>query len=190
MGVTAHGWPNERTNNYPPSNAVDGDISTCTYTTQAYTNVKPCWLGLDFGSVQAVNRIRLWKDDEGGWGVDDPKDLVIQYTTDLGPMASRTWQNVANLSNGFGGTELLQATSVNSDGTVVGDEHDSVYEGHGWASLKFSTVAATGVAVGFSTRTTVHANHYKVHEFEAHVETVPVGSGTWGKIKALYTAEN
>jgi hypothetical protein len=61
-----------------------------------------------------------------------------------------------------------------------------VNEGDGWASLTFSTVAATGVRICFTTTTCTY-NHYKVHEFEAYYEpTISVEGMTWGRIKSLY----
>ncbi len=165
-GVTAHGWPNERPSaqGNEPALAVDGNLNTFTWTTFS-GNTLPAHLGLDFHQSTNVNRIRLWKNPQFG-----PHNLEILFTNDntATPLSSRTFQNVSGLVNGFNGTELLVASSVNSNGTVVTDSHDSVNGGHGWASLTFDTVQATGIAVRF---TSSSFNHYKVYEFEAHLES-------------------
>ena len=101
-----------------------------------------------------------------------PKNLVIQYTTDLIPLTSRSWNNVSNLVNGYYGIELLDATAVNPDGTVIEDLHDSIHEDDGWASLSFDPVQATGIRISFSKTpgTTYPYIHYKVYEIEAHAD--------------------
>jgi hypothetical protein len=170
------GFPNERTSNDPPSNAIDGNIATFTWTTEAYNVENPSHLAIGFAST-AVNRLRLWKTPEGGGG-QPIKDLTIQYTTDAGPLAFRSWTTVTDLTNGFNGTELFQATSVNSNGTVTGDVHDSVGN-DGWASLTFDTVTATGIRISFTLPAPApgcgafgsSCNHYRVGEFEAHFDT-------------------
>ena len=171
-GTSAYGWPNERTSNQPPLLAVDGDISTFTWTTEAF-NTQPGNLGLDFGHSVSVNRIRLYKDNDGGGvgGTNAPniKDLDIYYTTDSTgiPLKDRTFTHVSNMVNGYLGTELMVAANVNANGTVLGDVHSSSVDG--WASLSFDPVVATGVAIGFYYPGTYQ--HYKVYEFEAY--TVP-----------------
>jgi hypothetical protein len=197
LPVTAHGWPNERTSSNQPPLAVDGSTATYTWTTEQFTTDKPAHLGLDFGDSTEVNRIRLWKDNDTGGCGEGAYDLVIQYTTDSGPLPLRTWQNVANLTTGYlplvtGDTQLatgygfetLQATAVNSDGTVTGEVHDSVNSGHGWASLSFHEVEATGVRISFTSSCVF--NHYKVHEFEAYRDPVAVEPNTWTRVKVLY----
>jgi len=57
--------------------------------------------------------------------------------------------------------------SVNSDGTVFLDIHDSP-NGDGWASLVFDPVMATAVRITFANPDFVTFNHYKVYEFEAY----------------------
>ena len=173
--VTAHAWPRERTNNQQPRLAVDGNLGTYTWSTLSSTSGTN-YLGLNLGTSADVNRIRLWKDNNGGGGANY-KNLVIRYTTDspTTPLSSRTFQNVSGLVNGFEGTELLVAAAVNSNGTVINDVHDSVNEGHGWASLTFDTVQATGVVIQFSASSW---NHYKVHEFQALFTSPAVAADT------------
>ena len=142
--------------------AYDGSLATETYTTPAYTANFPAYLEFGFDSAN-VNRIRLYKDTYAG-----PHDLAIQYTTDTGDLTARSWTNVSGLSNGFKGTELLDATAVNSDGTVSGDLHDSPSEG--WASLTFDLVQATGIRIAFSGSSGC-CNHYHVYEFQALFDT-------------------
>jgi len=177
-GVTAHGWPSGRTSSWQPYLAVDGSTNTHTWTTASGTWKTPNHLGLDFGRLVAVNRIRLWKDPLDGYhNRADPKNLVIQFTTESGPITARRWSNVRNLSNGFLGTELMRASAVNPNGTVDLDIHDSVTLNHGWASLVFDTVHASGVRISFS-RTSTPFNHYKVHEFEAYRSPLAMISGS------------
>ena len=144
------------------SRAYDGNLATETYTTPAFTANFPAYLEFGFDSAN-VNRIRLYKDTYVG-----PHDLAIQYTTDTGDLTARSWTNVSGLTNGFKGTELLDATAVNSDGTVTGDAHDSPSEG--WASLTFDMVQATGIRIAFSGSSSC-CNHYHVYEFQALLDT-------------------
>jgi len=163
-------FPNERTSGNLPPEAIDGNLSTFTWSTQSGNSV-PARLAVAFDSQQ-VNRIRLWKDDDDGTGSVNvnAKDLTIQFTTDTNPdLSLRNWTTVGSLRTGFNG-EFLNANSVNSDGTVIADVHDSVNDGDGWASLVFSTVEATGVAILVEhTGSNSGPLHYKVHELEAHI---------------------
>lgn len=173
--VAAHAWPNERTSNQFPSQAIDGSLSSYTWSTESF-NTSSASLGLRLGSLTTVSRIRLWKDanlGEPGWDFPNPKigkkDLLIQYTTDpTGALSSRTWVNVSGLSNGYHGSELLSASSVNSNGSVTGDSHDSFV--NGWASLSFNPVSATGIRVFFSKTTGQNYTfmHYRVYELEVY----------------------
>jgi hypothetical protein len=162
---SVQGFPNERTSDDPPQNAIDGSLSTFTWTTEAFNSAQPSYLAVGFSSTK-VNRIRLWKDKFGGGG-PDIKNLTIQFTTDDGfPLSSRNWQNVAGLTSGYRNTELFHATSVNTDGTVVGDIHTST-NGDGFGSLTFDTVQATGIRICFS-NPGQGFNHYRVGEFQVH----------------------
>ncbi|MEZ5354361.1 MAG: hypothetical protein R2762_17125 [Bryobacteraceae bacterium] len=182
--LAARGWPNERSFDNPPANALDGNTSTFTWTTEPFNTQSPSYFGVDFGASKPVSRIRIFKDNDGGGGTrsDQFKNLVIEYTTTSGstPLASRTWARVSGLVNGFQGTELLTAGSVNADGTVTRDSHNSLTSG--WASLTFTAVNATGVRIGFSNVTDpLFFNHYKIHEFEAYGpagSTAVPGGGT------------
>jgi hypothetical protein len=67
--------------------------------------------------------------------------------------------------------------------------HDSVNEGHGWGSLVFDPIPATGVCIQFANPQgeTFPYVHYKLHEFEAYgLDPVPTREASWGGIKALY----
>jgi len=166
--VAAHAWPNERTSNQLPSLAIDGSLSTFTWSTESF-NTSSASLGLRLGSLTTISRIRLWKDANLGESGSGTKDLLIQYTTDqTGALSSRTWVNVSGLSNGYQGSELLSASSVNSNGSVTGDSHNSFV--NGWASLSFNPVSATGVRVFFSKTTGQNYTfiHYRVYEFEVY----------------------
>jgi len=163
-------WDNPRTSNHEPFYAIDGDTNTYTWSTES-DNRNPNYIGLDFGLLTDVNRIRLWKDNLSGvpgWE-REAKDLTILYTVDSADinLGDRSFMNVSGLVNGYNGTELMDEATVNSDGTVYHDYHDL---NDGWASLTFNNVLATGVAIYFTNNTPNAYHHYKVHEFEAHSE--------------------
>ena len=174
--VAIHDWPNERFSNQVPALAIDGDTSTFTWSTESFTTAENS-LGLDFGTLYYLDQIRLWKTPDGGGG-PNIKNLVIEYTSSSAALvlSARTWVAVPNMVNGNGGVELMTATSVNSNGTVVGDVHDSNVSG--WASLSFDSVLATGVRIRFSTPSGGF-NHYHVNEFEAFGDPVPEPSSMW-----------
>jgi len=161
---SARAWPTEH-GGFPPANCVDGNTATYTWSTAGSNFQNPSFLGVQFAGTITVDGIRLWKDNDGGGGAS-VKNLTIQYTTDASPnVGGGTWQNVSGMSNGYLGGELLQCTTFNANGTVIGDIHDSVNDGHGWATLRFDRITATGVRIGFSTAD-ASTNHYKVHEFQ------------------------
>ena len=163
--TAAHGFPNERTVGDPPPNAIDGSLSTWTWVTASFTT-GTAYLAVGF-SPTTVNHIRLWKDDDGGGG-PNIKNLTILYTTVAGaPQNSANYTAVTGLTNGYLGGELLHATSVNSNGTVIGDVHDSV-AGDGWASLSFDPVFAAGIAIQFSNPGGTGYLHYRVAEMQVY----------------------
>jgi hypothetical protein len=188
-GALAYAWPNGRTVGNNPSEAVDGDLSTYTWTTNPFTNDQTNYLGLAFPQACDVNMIRWWRDRNCGSGGQPgwecAKNLVVQYTIDSGPMENRAWLNVTQMSNSV--LEPVSAESVNLDGTIELEFHDSSTEG--WASVVFARVVATGMRIGFS-RTEVpqfyENNHYKVHEIEAYNDIVAVEAASWTLIKSMY----
>ncbi|MEW6582775.1 MAG: hypothetical protein AB1416_08445 [Actinomycetota bacterium] len=171
--TSVEAFPNPRTSNDLPANAIDGSTSTFTWTTESYNVVHPSYLAVGFANA-TVGRLRLWKQRDGGGG-QLVKNLTIQYTTGTGPLSSRTWTTVTGLANGFAGAETLRATAVNADGTVTGDVHDSP-SGDGYASLTFTPVQATGLRIAFANpdpATTCSSvpgtcNHYRVGELEVY----------------------
>ena len=168
--VAVQVWPGSRTSNDVPANAIDGDTSTFTWSTES-GNTAGASIGLDFGAAYGLSAIRLWKKSDGGGG-PGVKNLVIQYTTDShANLSMRSWLTVSSLVNGIGGTELLNAAAVNPNGTVIGDIHDS--DVSGWAALTFATVNATGVRIEFAAPGGGF-NHYRVGEFEAYGEPASV----------------
>lgn len=162
--LTARAGPNERSasSGNAPAMAVDGDLTTFTWSTAPFNSVSPSYLGVTFGEPRPLTGIRLYKDANGGGG-PNRKDLTIQYTTDETPVIdSGTWMPVPNLRSGTPeGLEMLDAESVHTDGTVVGDVHDS--RTLGFATLRFDRVEATGVRVVFASDGLVH---YRVYEFQ------------------------
>ena len=177
--TSVKGWPNERPffQGDPPPNAIDGNINTYTWTTASGNSANPSYLGVGFNS-ELVNRIRLWKVPDSGFGfTPNIKDLVIQYTTSssVTPLDLRVWQTVTGLTNGFLGLELLNASSVNANGTVTGDVHNSP-AGDGWASLTFDMVQATGMRIAFTVPSGSPINHYRVGEFQVHAVPEPTAA--------------
>ena len=173
--VSAQVWPNQRVSGDVPSQAIDGSIYTYTWSTESFTTTSAS-LGLELSGLTDISRIRLWKDTSAGEAaLNSRKDLLIQYTTDTNAnLSDRNWTNVSGLTNGFQGTEYLVATSVNSNGTVIGDFHNSL-GGDGWASLSFNPVQATGIRIFFS-KTAGELNtymHYRVYEFQVYGSELP-----------------
>jgi hypothetical protein len=187
--VGCSGWPNERQGSNEPSSAIDRDTGTFTWCTAIY-NLSNANVAVAFEQPSEVTRIRLWKDDDGtGWPTPMSKDLIILVTMDEGSLEQRTWTRVSGLIGNFGGGEVFHADSISADGFVWGDVHDSVNDGHGWGSLVFDPIVATGVCIQFanSAGNTVQYVHYKLHEFEAYTVGAEAASVTsWGQIKSLY----
>jgi len=152
------------------ANAIDGNLSTFSYLTPGGTTT-PQIVAVDFGTGLPVNRIRVAKEGDID-GIPaasfDNMNLRILYTTNSGPLNTRTYLPVPNLTNGFMGADLLSADAVNADGSVVKDHHD--YATQGFYSLTFQEVAATGVAIQFERDAGDPApfTHYPAHEFEAY----------------------
>lgn len=180
-------WPNERYSDYEPWYAIDQSTDTYTWSTEC-CNTSVARIGIAFEQPEEVTRIRVWKDDDPS-GPPIPKDLIILVTTDEGPLEQRTWTRVSGLLGNFGGAEIFRADSINADGFVWGDMHDSVNEGHGWGSLVFDPILATGVCIQFAMPQgeTYPYVHYKLHEFEAYgLDPVSTREASWGQIKSLY----
>jgi hypothetical protein len=168
--TSVKGWPNGRVSNDTPPNAIDGNTNSYTWTTESNNAVNPSFLGVGFNS-SPVNRIRLWKLPDSGFGfTPNIKNLAIQYTNNnpATPLDLRTWQNVSGLTTGSGGNEPINASSINANGTVTGDVHNSP-AGDGWASLRFDLVQATGMRIAFSVPSGSPINHYRVGEFQVHI---------------------
>ena len=64
--VNALGLPNNRTADNVPANAIDGSTATFTWTTPAFNNVAVSYLAVGLSAPQAINRIRLYKDNDSG----------------------------------------------------------------------------------------------------------------------------
>ena len=173
--LSAEGFPNNRRSNDPVENAIDGKKDTWTWTTEAWNVMSESYLAIGFDS-HLIGSLSLWKSNAGGGG-ENIKDLTIDYTIDGGALSSRAWIRLSGVTNGFNGAELLKATTVNADGTVIGDIHNSE-AGDGWGSLSFTPVAATGLRIGFKNQNVYGGcgggvpvsgcNHYRVGEFEVY----------------------
>lgn len=184
--LSAAGWPNGRTvAGETPLSVIDGNLSTYTYTTNPNNTATPSYLAISFAETE-LDRIRLWKYSYGGGG-NDAKNLVIQYTDDTNPdLTARVYTTVADLISGFEDTELWDGT-VNLNGTVTNDVHNSSTDG--WGSLSFDSVLATGVRISFANPAPVvnycdgtflnqACNHYLVAEFQAYDDPATPEPGT------------
>ena len=158
--------------------AIDGETGTWSFLTPSGTTGERI-AAVDLGGSEQVNRLRVakWGDtDDGGSGAGAPgiapidnMDLQILFTTDTGPLESREYAPVGGLTNGFGGTELINADAVNAvDATVDNDHHD--FSADGWYSLTFDAVDATGLAILFSRDAGDSSpfTHYRTFEIEVH----------------------
>ncbi len=163
-------------------NAIDGDTNTVSFLTNAF-EANPNTVALDFGSLLAMSRLRVAKrgDSDGtaggapGLAPIDNMDLTILFSTDTGPLESRTYQPVTGLTNGFQGTELINADTVNSsNGTVDNDHHD--FATSGFYSLTFDPVAATAFAIRFARDAGDSAafTHYSSFEIEVYNDAANV----------------
>ncbi|MEX0868021.1 MAG: hypothetical protein WD030_11740 [Pirellulales bacterium] len=163
-------------------NAIDGDITTSSYLTPG-GNDDPSTFGLDLGGTTTVDHLRVAKfgdiDGNGsapGFGTFDTMDLRILYTTDSGPLNSRAYSPVSNLTNGVHASELIMSRDgVNSAAATVGREFHNYDSGlavddHGWYSLTFDDVQATGIAVEFAKNLENSTNftHYRSYEIQLH----------------------
>ncbi len=151
--TSSSGDPN-RTGDFETSYAHDGNVGTNTYTTPSSNTQNPSYLQFFFAS-STVNRLRILKDVEYG-----PHNLTIETINSADAVPA--WTNVSGLTNGFEGGELLNATAVNTNGTVTGDAQTYA---EGFASLTFNPVTATGLRIGFNNPVSC-CQHYKVYEFE------------------------
>ena len=168
--------------------AVDGDLGTVSFLTPSSTdqiNVA----ALDLGGLRLIDRLRVAKNGDidglnaGAPGLEpiDNMDLEILITKDDGPLELREYIPVSGLTNGFDGTELIEADEVLADGTVDNDHHD--FELDGWYSLSFDTVGATALAIRFARdegdgAPFVHYSAYEIEVYEAaSIPCDPNGDG-------------
>jgi hypothetical protein len=99
LGKRATSSGDENSVAYPPTNAIDGDLTT----RWSSAFVDPSWIQIDLGSVQAVGQVILrW---ERAFGVV----YQIQTSTD-----GQTWTTAFNQPNGLGGSENLVFPTVNA----------------------------------------------------------------------------
>ncbi len=85
--TSVEAFPNGRTSNDLPPNAIDGNLNTYTWTTREFNFINPAYLAVGFAATP-INRVRLWKSRaSGAGGVEDSKNIVVQYTTGTGPLS-------------------------------------------------------------------------------------------------------
>ena len=156
-------------------NAIDGDPGTWSFLTPTGT-ADPHMAALDLGSLTSINRLRIDKfgdtDDAGGGsgapGIEpiDNMDLELVFTTDSGPLESRSYMPVTGLANGYFGNELINADFVDSSGFVDNDHHD--FDLDGLFSLTFDQVQATGFGIRFARDSgdSTQFTHYRAREID------------------------
>jgi hypothetical protein len=177
-GLSANRW-SFVTHGFDHVVAVDGDANTWSYLTMSFTN-NPVTAALDLGSATSVNRIRVNKvtNQVTGSGIVEPMNVQILYTTDSGPLNQRTYQPVTGLTNGFNGSELVNAPTVDSPtASVLGEIHE--FAADGWFSLSFNAVNATAIAYVIA-KPDGSANqyiNYPIAEFELYAPGVVAHPG-------------
>jgi hypothetical protein len=125
----------EQSASYPPSNAVDGNLST--RWSSAFSD--PQWLEVDLGSVQSICQVVLhWETAYG-------KAFQIQTSSD-----NATWATIFSTTTGTGGTQTLNVSGsgryIRMYGTVRGT-------GYGYSLWEFQVFAGTGSGGGGNTVT-------------------------------------
>jgi hypothetical protein len=163
--------PKTSTNRGDQALAIDGNLGTGSYLTPSYS-IGQRFAGLDLGGTTSINRLQVFKNAniDGAGAAVDPMNLQLLYTTDSGPISDRHYQPVTGLTNGYLGTELITADSVNAaDGTVKLDTHEGLY------SLSFDNVSATGLALSFIRDPSGDyiENYYPTAEFTPMSGTTP-----------------
>jgi hypothetical protein len=107
--------------------SFDGDVNSFSFLTASGTTAAQR-IGIDLGTPMDVTRLRVNKRSANVDGAGDPLDhvdLQLLFTADSGPLEQRSYAPVAGLTNGFSGSELINAAAVNSaNATVDDDMHD------------------------------------------------------------------
>ncbi|MEX0586070.1 MAG: lamin tail domain-containing protein, partial [Pirellulales bacterium] len=154
--------------------AIDGNLLTVANLTTAGTDRShgPQRVAVDLGAATLLNRLRVFKNGDldgvtelANW--PDLTDLRILYTTDAGPLDQRTYLPVSQLTSGYNGAEPIKSTLVEyATGRVHEDRHDGLAEGY--YSLTFAAVAATGLAIEFtSSELDLNGvNRYPIHALQ------------------------
>jgi hypothetical protein len=151
--------------------SFDGDVNSFSFLTASGTTAAQR-IGIDLGTPMDVTRLRVNKRSANVDGAGDPLDhvdLQLLFTADSGPLEQRSYAPVAGLTNGFSGSELINAAAVNSaNATVDDDMHD--FGADGWYSLAFDVTSATGIALQFvrDPSDDLNFNQYPVNEFELY----------------------
>merc|ERR1711896_73818 len=102
-------WPMPRKD---LSRARDGDTSSWTYTTAAWCEHAPFWVGLSFPQGALVSGIRVWKRHHPGLKKDcGKKDIEVVYSTDPDTLelGERDYKRVVALTSGYEGKEVWNA---------------------------------------------------------------------------------
>jgi len=157
-------WPMERKS---IANAYDNDITTWTYTTAAWCEHSPFYVAISFPRYTLVSGLRLWKRHVAGKRKDcGTNNLAFLYGSERPgtPMEQRDLQMVRGLNSGFEGRGKWRAESVQTNGFIVRDVHDS--DSAGWASVSFDTVNVTAIAMQVDSPEP-HYNHLCLGEIQA-----------------------
>jgi len=114
---------------YPASNAVDDNFST-RWSSQWSD---PQWIQIDFGSIQAINRVTLYWENAYG------SAYQIQVSND-----ATTWATVETVTNGTGGTNDFPGLSASGRYIrMYGTKRGTQY---GYSLWEFQVNAGTGAS--------------------------------------------
>jgi len=170
------------------NNVIDGNLTTKSFLTISGTT-GTATVYLDLGSAKNVVGLRWLKvsqNIDGTQGANDPMNLVFSTTSTstVTGLTSRTFSNVAGLTNGFEGSELLQFASgggINSGTATATRENgmgvdDGLTQAQAFYSVTWTpTLAATAIAMTFSPGDVSIFTHYYTYEFQAILLPEPTG---------------
>jgi len=123
---------------------------------------KPAYVMVKFARA-SVSKVRLYVRNYA----NKLMNVFFQYTNDDTPnISTGSFTDVAGLTSGDGGTELLEAGTISNGHDVANWNHDSV-TGANWCSMTFTAVTCTAIRIGFSELNYTY-NHWEIYEFEAY----------------------
>ena len=176
------------------ANVIDGNLGTKSFVTTSGTQ-GIATVYLDLGTARNIVGLRWLKvsqDIDGTQGANDPMELTFQTTatsTATG-LTSRTYANVANLTNGYEGNELLQfasggginpVTATASKENGLGDDDPGVAQADAFYSVTWDpALAVTAISITFTPSQANIFTHYYTYEFQAITLPEPCTAGALG----------